>query len=27
MKMVSDSLQQIKRLRREMEASFIRAVT
>jgi hypothetical protein len=26
MKMVSDSLQQIKRLRREMEASFIRAV-
>ena len=27
MKMVSESLQQIKRLRREMEASFIRSVT
>lgn len=27
MKMVSDSLQQVKQLRREMESSFIRAVT
>ena len=27
MKMISDSLQQLKRLRREMETSYIRAVT